>query len=310
MNLTRSAIRLTDTGARVLLEAGIEHARAMGVPQCISIVDEGCNLVAFIRMDGARILSIPSSQRKAMTAATTGKPTGGIDPSIELKLAIATDGDMVNLRGGLPIIVRRPGDRRDRRRFGTRRSGSRGSERRAGKICRRTHVLIRSRLHQNLKSRSNAHFFASTTCLLSATAPRNRQTVSPQSKPSDVQSKPILPDALKRWRTDSSEGPMNRLAAAILVASIWRYFGLHFGPWQPISPCGTYTKARSMWIPPTTGPASMSVSMAAIAGAMRRTRSPPRSGGCGFAAYGWLGIRRTDRLQLAVQPELGVRSRR
>jgi uncharacterized protein GlcG (DUF336 family) len=55
-------------------------------------------------MDGARILSIPSSQRKAMTAATTGKPTGGIDPTIELKLDIATDGDMVNLRGGLPII--------------------------------------------------------------------------------------------------------------------------------------------------------------------------------------------------------------
>jgi glc operon protein GlcG len=75
------------------------------VPQCITIVDEGCNLLAFVRMDGARILSIDSSRRKAMTAATTGKPTGGIDPAIELKLAIATDGDMVNLRGGLPIVV-------------------------------------------------------------------------------------------------------------------------------------------------------------------------------------------------------------
>jgi glc operon protein GlcG len=105
MILTRAAIRLTDAGARVLLDAAVEHARVMGVPQCITIVDEGCNLLAFIRMDGARVLSIQSSQRKAMTAATTGKPTGGIDPAIELKLAIATDGDMVNLRGGLPIIV-------------------------------------------------------------------------------------------------------------------------------------------------------------------------------------------------------------
>jgi uncharacterized protein GlcG (DUF336 family) len=105
MILTRTAIRLTDAGARVLLDAAVEHARVMGVPQCITIVDEGCNLLAFIRMDGARVLSIQSSQRKAMTAATTGKPTGGIDPAIELKLAIATDGDMVNLRGGLPIIV-------------------------------------------------------------------------------------------------------------------------------------------------------------------------------------------------------------
>jgi glc operon protein GlcG len=105
MELTRRAIRLTDAGARLLLEAAVEHARAMGVPQCIAIVDEGCNLMAFIRMDGARVLSIQSSQRKAMTAATTGKPTGDLDPSIELKLAAATDGDMVNLKGGLPILV-------------------------------------------------------------------------------------------------------------------------------------------------------------------------------------------------------------
>jgi len=76
----------------------------MGVPQCIAIVDEGCNLLAFIRMDGARVLSIRSSQRKAMTAATTGKPTGGLDPAIEMKLAVVTDGDMVNLKGGLPIM--------------------------------------------------------------------------------------------------------------------------------------------------------------------------------------------------------------
>jgi glc operon protein GlcG len=105
MNLTRPAIRLTDAGARVLLDAAVDRARAMGVPQCISIVDEGCNLFALIRMDGALILSIQSSQRKAMTAAVTGQPTGGIDPAIELKLAIATNGAMVNLRGGLPIIV-------------------------------------------------------------------------------------------------------------------------------------------------------------------------------------------------------------
>jgi uncharacterized protein GlcG (DUF336 family) len=105
MSLTRPAIRLTHEGARVLLDAAVAHAAKMGVPQCIAIVDEGCNLMAFIRMDGARVLSIQSSQRKAMTAATTGKPTGGIDPAIEVKLAIATDGDMVNLKGGLPIVM-------------------------------------------------------------------------------------------------------------------------------------------------------------------------------------------------------------
>ncbi|KQZ01583.1 glcg protein [Pseudolabrys sp. Root1462] len=105
MTTTRQAIKLTDQGARILLDAAIEHAHNMGVPQCIAIVDEGCNLVAFFRMTGSRVLSIQSAQRKAMTAASTGKPTGGLDPSIDLKLALATNGDMVNIKGGAPIVV-------------------------------------------------------------------------------------------------------------------------------------------------------------------------------------------------------------
>ena len=104
MELTRPSIKLTDAGVRLLLDAAVDHARAMSVPQCIAIVDEGCNLLAFVRMDGARVLSIRSAQRKAMTAATTGKPTGGIDPAVEIKLAVVTDGNMVNLKGGLPIV--------------------------------------------------------------------------------------------------------------------------------------------------------------------------------------------------------------
>jgi hypothetical protein len=40
-----------------------------------------------------------------MTAASTGKSTGEIHHDIELKLAIATDVAMVNLIGGLPVIV-------------------------------------------------------------------------------------------------------------------------------------------------------------------------------------------------------------
>lgn len=105
MSTTRSAIKLTDEGARLLLDAAAAHARKMGVPQCIAIVDEGGNLITFLRMDGSRLMSIRSSQRKAMTAANSGQPTGGLSADIETKLALATDGDMVNLKGGLPIIV-------------------------------------------------------------------------------------------------------------------------------------------------------------------------------------------------------------
>ena len=105
MNLTRQAKRLTYQGAQTILTAAISYADKMGVPQCISIVDEGCNLLAFARMDGARVLSIVSSQRKAMTAATAGKPTGELAQELGLNLAHATDGRMINLKGGLPIIV-------------------------------------------------------------------------------------------------------------------------------------------------------------------------------------------------------------
>jgi glc operon protein GlcG len=105
MTFTRQATRLTHDGAQALLAAAVAHASKMKVPQCIAVVDEGCNLIAFIRMDGARVLSIASSQRKAMTAATTGKPTGDIAEELGQMLAHATDGRMVNLKGGLPVIV-------------------------------------------------------------------------------------------------------------------------------------------------------------------------------------------------------------
>jgi uncharacterized protein GlcG (DUF336 family) len=105
MMLTRPAVKLTHRGASIVLAAAIDAAEAMGVPQCIAVVDEGCNLMAFIRMDGSRVLSIESATRKAMTAATTGQPTGNISPDKALLLAEATSGKMTNLLGGVPLLV-------------------------------------------------------------------------------------------------------------------------------------------------------------------------------------------------------------
>jgi uncharacterized protein GlcG (DUF336 family) len=98
-------LRLTETGARKIMDAAIAKAKAMGQPQCIAIVDDGGHLLAFTRMDGAKVLSIDSSQRKAMTAASSRVPTGGVHAEAELKLAIVTQGKLVNLKGGVPIIV-------------------------------------------------------------------------------------------------------------------------------------------------------------------------------------------------------------
>lgn len=105
MALTASFLRLTNDGARRILDAAREKAQAMGVPQCIAVVDNGGHLVAFTRMDGAFALSIDTALRKAVTAAIYGQPTGGIEAGIDLKLAIATDGKRINLPGGLPVIV-------------------------------------------------------------------------------------------------------------------------------------------------------------------------------------------------------------
>lgn len=105
MTLVRPAFKLTHRGALLVLNAAIDAAEAMGVPQCIAVVDEGCNLLSFVRMDGSRVLSIESATRKAMTAATTGQPTGGIAADKALLLAEATSGRMTNLLGGLPLIA-------------------------------------------------------------------------------------------------------------------------------------------------------------------------------------------------------------
>ena len=98
-------LQLTGAGAMIILDAAVKKATAIGVPQCISVVDTGGHLLAFIRMDGAFVQSIISSRRKAETAAIYGTPTGDIPEGVDIKLAIATDGERINLPGGLPIII-------------------------------------------------------------------------------------------------------------------------------------------------------------------------------------------------------------
>ncbi len=102
---TAPSLKLTCDGAQKILRAAMEKATSMGVPQCISVVDAGGHLLAFVRMDGAFVQSIDSSLKKAMTAASYGLPTGQMEDGIAIKLAIATEGKRINLPGGLPVIV-------------------------------------------------------------------------------------------------------------------------------------------------------------------------------------------------------------
>lgn len=105
MATTRTALKLTHEGALTLIHAGVETALKIGVPQNIVVVDEGCNVLALVRMDGARVLSIESATNKAKTAASTGNPTGASEVQMGTNLALATAGKVTNLKGGLPIRI-------------------------------------------------------------------------------------------------------------------------------------------------------------------------------------------------------------
>jgi glc operon protein GlcG len=98
-------LRLTHAGALAVLHAAVAKAAAIGVPQCIAVVDVGGNLLAFVRMDGAKVLSQISATQKAVTAASSRAATGGADDALATKLALATGGRVTNLKGGLPIVV-------------------------------------------------------------------------------------------------------------------------------------------------------------------------------------------------------------
>jgi uncharacterized protein GlcG (DUF336 family) len=54
--------------AQKMVDAALAKAKAIGVPLNVAILDDGGNLKAFSRMDGAPILSIEIAQNKAYTA--------------------------------------------------------------------------------------------------------------------------------------------------------------------------------------------------------------------------------------------------
>ncbi|SFM26286.1 Uncharacterized conserved protein GlcG, DUF336 family [Bradyrhizobium sp. NFR13] len=105
MAITRPSLKLTHAGALKALAGAVAKAEELGVPQNITIVDDGGNLMAYVRMDGAKLLSRETSMSKAITAASHRQPTSRLNPADEIKLAIAGGGRLTNLEGGLPIMI-------------------------------------------------------------------------------------------------------------------------------------------------------------------------------------------------------------
>ena len=110
----RNQSRLTQAGARRIIEAAEAKARAIGLKQNIAVVDEGGHLLSFSRMDGARPASVYSAITKATSAATFRRETGPISngasiPDLNLNLSLenavsASGGKLTTLLGGVPVM--------------------------------------------------------------------------------------------------------------------------------------------------------------------------------------------------------------
>ena len=98
---------LTADTAQAVIEAVIRKATEIGVTSNVAVVDAGCNLKAFLRMDGALLGSIDVAVKKARTAKLFDMETELLGPltasGAMLASLEATNGGLVTFGGGAPL---------------------------------------------------------------------------------------------------------------------------------------------------------------------------------------------------------------
>jgi len=104
------APKLTLNDARLVLEGAEARAKAIGVDMDIAVVDDGGHLLAFIRMDKARVTSIDVAISKAFTAACARRATheyaavaGAGGPAFGIH--VSNQGRFMIVGGGLPVFI-------------------------------------------------------------------------------------------------------------------------------------------------------------------------------------------------------------
>jgi uncharacterized protein GlcG (DUF336 family) len=110
MTIVHHRASLSGDAAQRLLEGAERHARELGNPFSIAVVDDGGVLKAFARMDGAVLLSVQIAQDKAYTAAGFGLPTEAwremFQSDAALGMAASAGIDrLVAIAGGMPVLV-------------------------------------------------------------------------------------------------------------------------------------------------------------------------------------------------------------
>ncbi len=98
---------ISDDGARKVLRAAMEKARAIDCKMDIAVVDAGTHLKTFFRMEGAWLGSIDIAIKKAMTARYFDMPTGEIgklsQPGGPLFNIEHSNGGLISFPGGIPL---------------------------------------------------------------------------------------------------------------------------------------------------------------------------------------------------------------
>jgi glc operon protein GlcG len=92
--------------AQGIIHAAVAEAKKRNWKMNVAVADSGGNLVAFQRMDGAMLASIPIAQHKARAAATFRRPTKVFEDGVNLmhlNYLLAFDG-IIASRGGIPLI--------------------------------------------------------------------------------------------------------------------------------------------------------------------------------------------------------------
>ena len=92
--------------AQAAIAAAVREAQNHGWSMNVAVVDSGANLVAFARMDGAQLASIPVSEHKARAAVKFRRPTKAFEDAVQkndYKYLLTLD-DIIASRGGIPLI--------------------------------------------------------------------------------------------------------------------------------------------------------------------------------------------------------------
>ena len=92
--------------AQAVIAAVVAEAKKRDWKMNVAVVDSGGNLVAFQRMDGAQLASIPISEHKARTAANFRRETKVFENGIQLNnfnYLLTLDG-VIASRGGIPLV--------------------------------------------------------------------------------------------------------------------------------------------------------------------------------------------------------------